>query len=94
MGLGTAFTSLGERESGTGKLEEAVAAHREALKEWTKEAAPYWHNIAQQNLDRANALLAQRRGDEQISDLNQILTANFTHLWMCSGAGATQPTTP
>ena len=56
------LVALGERESGTGALTEAVAAYREALKEWTKEATPYWHNIAQQNLDRAKVLLAQRRG--------------------------------
>ena len=30
--LGT--TTLGERESGTGKLTKAVTAYREALKEW------------------------------------------------------------
>ena len=31
--LGNALQRLGERESGTGPLEEAVAAYREALKE-------------------------------------------------------------
>jgi Tetratricopeptide repeat len=31
--LGNALATLGERESGTARLEEAVAAHREALKE-------------------------------------------------------------
>jgi tetratricopeptide (TPR) repeat protein len=60
--LGVALSRLGGRESGTEKLEEAVLAYREALKEFTKEAAPYWHNFAQQNLDRTNTLLAQRRG--------------------------------
>jgi hypothetical protein len=35
-----------ERESGTGKLEEAVVAYRAAMEEWTPEAAPYWHDIA------------------------------------------------
>jgi tetratricopeptide (TPR) repeat protein len=38
--LGFAFWRLGERESGTAKLEEAVAAFREALKEMTRERAP------------------------------------------------------
>ena len=33
--LGVALGRLGERESGTGKLIEAVAAYREALKEYT-----------------------------------------------------------
>src|SRR5262249_25018021 len=36
--LGTALSSLGERESGTAKLEEAVTAYREALKERTRES--------------------------------------------------------
>jgi hypothetical protein len=34
----------------------------EALKDFREKAAPHWHNIAQKNLDRANALLAERRG--------------------------------
>ncbi|MCL2384720.1 MAG: CNP1-like family protein, partial [Alphaproteobacteria bacterium] len=62
--LGNALERLGERESGTETLKKAVEAYGEALKEWTPEAAPYWHNIAQQNLDRVNALLAQRRGNK------------------------------
>jgi hypothetical protein len=44
------------------KLNEAVSAYREALKEWTETAAPHWHDIAQRNLARASALLAERRG--------------------------------
>jgi Tetratricopeptide repeat len=59
--LGNALSTLGERESGTGRLEEAVAAYRAALKEWTQAAAPYQHQIAQENFDRVNASLAQRR---------------------------------
>ena len=34
------FRALGERESGTGRLEEAVTAYREALKEYTRERVP------------------------------------------------------
>ncbi len=37
MNLGNALQALGSRESGTGKLEEAVAAYREALKKNTRE---------------------------------------------------------
>ena len=59
--LGLALWRLGQQESGTEKLEEAVAAYREALKEWTREAAPRWHDIAQQNLTRCLALIEQRR---------------------------------
>jgi hypothetical protein len=59
--LGAALSTLGERESGTAKLVEAVAAYREALKEWTRDAAPHWHDLAQQNLARCIALSEQRR---------------------------------
>jgi hypothetical protein len=43
-----------------GKLEEAVAAYRAALEEWTREAAPHWYDIAQQNMARCLALLGKR----------------------------------
>jgi hypothetical protein len=59
--LGNALKALGERESGTARLEEAVAAFRAALEEWTPEAASHWHDIAQQNLAQCLALLGQRR---------------------------------
>ena len=39
-----------ERESGTAKLEEAVAVYREALKEWTREGASRDWAMAQHNL--------------------------------------------
>jgi hypothetical protein len=39
------LADLGRRESGTAKLEEAVAAYREALKERTRERVPLdWAN--------------------------------------------------
>ena len=38
--LGIALRVLGEGESGTAKLEEAVVADREALKELTRERVP------------------------------------------------------
>ena len=59
--LGTALWRLGERESGTARLNEAVAAYSEALKEFTREAAPRWHDIAQQNITQCLALLERRR---------------------------------
>ncbi len=34
------LTTLGERESGTARLEEAVAAYRAALEEFTRERVP------------------------------------------------------
>ena len=56
---------LGERESGTAKLEEAVAAYREALKERTRERVPLDWATTQNNLGNAlrrsgNARAARR----------------------------------
>jgi hypothetical protein len=59
--VGTALTTLGARESGTARLEEAMAAYRAALEEMTREAAPHWHDIAQRNLAGCLTLLEQRR---------------------------------
>ena len=59
--LGNALRGIGARESGTAKLEEAVAAYREALKELTPGSNSYWHDIAQQNLTSCLALIEQRR---------------------------------
>ena len=51
--LGNALGSLGERESGTARLEEAVAAFRAALTEWTRERVPLDWARTQNNLGSA-----------------------------------------
>lgn len=51
--LGTALLSLGERESGTARLEEAVAAYRAALQEYTRERVPLDWAMTQHNLGNA-----------------------------------------
>ena len=56
--LAVHFRRLGERESGTKHLEEAVAAYREALKESTRERVPLDWAGTQNNL--GNALLRAR----------------------------------
>ncbi len=48
------------RESGTGKLEEAVAAYREALKEYTRERVPLDWAMTQMNLGAALRALGER----------------------------------
>ena len=58
--LGTALTSLGERESGTARLEEAVVAYREALKERTRERVPLDWAETQNNLGVALWTLGER----------------------------------
>jgi tetratricopeptide (TPR) repeat protein len=58
--LGTALVVLGLRESGTEKLEEAVIAYREALKEYTRERVPLRWARVQDNLGSAFWRLGQR----------------------------------
>jgi tetratricopeptide (TPR) repeat protein len=60
--LGNALQTLGEREDGTGRLEEAVAAYRAALEVFRPAGAAYYITLAERNLARAEALLAERRG--------------------------------
>ncbi len=52
--------TLGERESGTARLEEAVAAYRDALKEWTRERVPLDWATTQNNLGDAFTSLGER----------------------------------
>ena len=59
LNLGNALLRLGERESGTARLEQAVAAYRAALQEWTRERVPLAWAAAQADL---GAALANARG--------------------------------
>jgi tetratricopeptide (TPR) repeat protein len=58
--LGNALSTLGERESGTAKLEEAVLAYRAALQEYTRERVPLDWAAAQTNLSSALARIGER----------------------------------
>jgi tetratricopeptide (TPR) repeat protein len=58
--LGVALATLGERESGTARLEAAVAAYRAALQEWTRERVPLDWATTQNNLGAALATLGER----------------------------------
>jgi tetratricopeptide (TPR) repeat protein len=58
--LGYALATLGERESGTARLEGAVTAYREALKERTRERAPLQWATTQNNLGLALLRLGER----------------------------------
>ena len=59
--LGLALWRLGERESGTVRLEEAVGAYRAALEEFTREHALHYRDETQKNLDAALKLLEERK---------------------------------
>ncbi len=58
--LGNALFVLGEREAGTDRLEEAVAAYRAALEEWTRERVPLDWAMAQMNIGTALGTLGER----------------------------------
>jgi hypothetical protein len=75
--LGTALWRLGERESGTARLEEAVAAYRDALKETTRERVPLDWAMSFGDEGVALMLLAERRRDAAMAKtaLDQINTA-------------------
>jgi len=58
--LGISLATLGERESGTARLEEAVAAYRDALKERARERVPLDWAMTQNNLGAALQTLGER----------------------------------
>ncbi len=58
--LGNALLTLGERESGTARLEQAVAAYRAALQERTRERVPLQWATTQNNLGTALRTLGAR----------------------------------
>ena len=60
MALGTALVTLGERESGTARLEQAVAAFTEALKERTRARVPLGWAATQNNLGAALVIWGER----------------------------------
>jgi hypothetical protein len=67
--LGTALQTLGERESGTGRLEEAVAVYHAALEEWTRERAPHQWAMSTGNQGVALMRLAERLSDMGMAGL-------------------------
>ncbi|MEM0908604.1 MAG: helix-turn-helix transcriptional regulator [Pseudomonadota bacterium] len=58
--LGTALATLGERESGTARLEDAVSAYRLALEEFTRERVPLDWARTQMNLGVVLSYLGAR----------------------------------
>src|SRR5258708_40043394 len=58
--LGTGLWTLGERESGTARVEEAVAAFRAALEERTRERVPLDWAATQNNLGTVLRILGER----------------------------------
>ena len=71
--LGNALVKLGERERGLERLEQAVAAYTEALKERTRERVPLEWAMTQSNLGAALVTLGKREGGPE--RLEQAVTA-------------------
>jgi tetratricopeptide (TPR) repeat protein len=66
---GRALSKLGERNSGTERLEEAVAAYRAALEAWTREREPLRWATTQNNLGVALVGLGEReRGTARLEE--------------------------
>jgi len=63
MDLGVSLNSLGGRENGNMRLEQAVESHRRALLELTRERAPLDWARAQMNLGNALESLGERDSD-------------------------------
>jgi tetratricopeptide (TPR) repeat protein len=61
--LGNALQTLGERESGTARLEEAVSAYRNAPLEHTRERVPLQWAMTQHNLGTALWTLGERESE-------------------------------
>jgi tetratricopeptide (TPR) repeat protein len=59
--LGSALARLGQRETGTTLLEEAIAAFGEALKKRKRELDPLGWAMTQTNLGNALAIVSQRK---------------------------------
>ena len=74
--LGAALKRLGERESGTARLEEAVAVYRAALEERTRDRVPLRWAMTENNPFRQGRLseigllcaAAEQHGDREISE--------------------------
>ena len=79
--LGTALATLGERESGTERLDQAVTAYTEALKERTRDRVPMEWAMTQMNLGTALATLGEResgteRLDQAVAAYTEALKEN------------------
>jgi tetratricopeptide (TPR) repeat protein len=66
--LGNVLSTLGERESGTARFEEAAAAYRAALQERTRERTPLDWAQSSGNEGIALKMLAERQGDRATAE--------------------------
>jgi len=77
--LGYALATLGEREAGTARLEQAVAAYRAALTERTQDRVPLDWAMTQNNLGNALRTLGEREaGTERLEQAVEAYHAALT----------------
>ena len=69
--LGAALRALGQREGGTDRLEEAVAAYREALMKRSRDRVPLDWAATQYNLGEVHIDLFEKTGDAAHVDTAQ-----------------------
>jgi tetratricopeptide (TPR) repeat protein len=71
--LAVSLAALGERESGAEHLQEAIAAHRAALNDYTRQHMPLEWAMTQNNL--GNALVSLGTRESGIASLNEAVAA-------------------
>jgi tetratricopeptide (TPR) repeat protein len=82
MNLGAALETLGEREGRAARLEEAVAADRAALEEYTRDRAPLKWALTQINLGNVLQTLGEREGNT--ARLEEAVVAYHAALEQCT----------
>ena len=82
--LGNALQELGQRESGTARLEEAVAACRAALEERSRDRVPLQWATTQNNV--GNALQALGQGESGTARLQEAIRSWDACLTVASSA--------
>jgi|1185.fasta_scaffold82931_2 hypothetical protein len=75
--LGATFRALGERESSTARLEQAVDTLRAALQERTRESTPLQWAETQSNLGAAFRALGERAKQPQLK--KALVATNAAH---------------
>jgi hypothetical protein len=81
INLGNALRMLGERESGTARLEEAVAAFRAAQEEWTRDRVPLLRALSLGTQGIALMLIADRTNDAAIAETAVKQLETFYETW-------------
>jgi tetratricopeptide (TPR) repeat protein len=84
--LSDALRRLGEREDGTARLEEAVAAYRLALQERTRDRVPFDWAVTQKGLGDSLRRLGEREGGT--TQLQEALAAYDSAIAIFSATGA------